>query len=604
MFGAQDILMGHGGEFQADFFTYGKNLETDYKSRLLAISKYAYKRTQVLEDMIKDYPPELQPVLRNKLAKTVLTMRDEHFQAEREALSELPKMQGQITEIEKRQDSYREENKNYEKEEKEASDNLNKIRKEIKGLEQEENTAKQKTEMIKTQYDIAEQELKELTSKKNKKKSSKEKIEVSQSAVNTLQAQYEQAKSEMWKAQDALKKAKDEEYSLEKKVLDAGENIRENKNRIAKLDEEIKSITKEIQNFNLGEKNAYSFKEQRVNEEEYGVQNLEQLKMMLHSFIGKDGKQSEELFETSQLYVERKNLIASYQDGLLAPLVDRIMEVPEFLVDILDSAETVAMKRIEEIYIRFAPLGEAINMQKYSFVGEFFLADGFADYLDENKNEYKEYEKVVNEGNPDKMVKFWNQRLEEFTGSYLTQSKQNTKSIMSNLEQGTGSAEKLLVGHFKDEESDSWFDKVEEKEKEERKEIKAQFKSTKFKIANVLTCGLVNLLDNTSDTYMRADRKAIGLIKQLNDHLMGNSDTLQAANIQGTLEAYYEKHAKNYMANDPAAQEAFLKYVLSHQTEELGELGEVLSQGFESDVDLKKTIGAMSYEDQKKLMPP
>ena len=616
MFGVQDILMGHGGEFQEDFFAYGDDPEEMYRDKLFGIAKFAFDRTEVIENMIKDYPPELQPQLRNKLAKTVLTMRNQYFQAEKESLAELPKMQKQISDLEKSKAKLAEENDTFEKDITEAKKAIANAEDSLDKLKADYESAKQQRQMIEEAIVQSEKNIEEL--KKDKKNEKKDKVnkksksekkeekkaakEAEQIVGNSLNAQLEEYRQREYSAHDKLLKAQRVISEGNDTVTAALEKINLNNGKAKDIQKKIKAVEKDIESFSIGDKAKYSYKEQRVNLEAFGVQNLQQLGDMLHSLISaKDGKQSDELFETARLYKERRNLLAQYKDGLLEPLADTIMGIPKLTIDILDSAETVATECIEKLYARFAPLGMAIKDQNYSFVGEFFTEDYLKNYLDEEKADYKEYEKVLQEDDPKMAVKYWKRKLDDFTGLYLTQSKQNTKSILSNLEQGAESAQKSLTYYFKAEEENPWFDKIEAQDAKERNKLKKEGRSLKFKIGNVVTFGLTAKLDSISDSFDRGKRKANGLIKQMNDHLLASSDTLQAANLQGTLEAYYEGQVKNYKANDSLAQETFLKYLLTHTDSVSEDLGEVLSQGFESNIDVRKTISSMTFEQQRKL---
>ena len=597
MFGVQDILMGHGGEFQEYFFTYGSKPEEEYRDNLFSIANYAYDRTQVLEDMIKDYPPELQPQLRNKLARTVLKMRDTHYQNEKGLLAELPKKQGKIKDLEDRKNALQKENDNFDKDTADAKKKLRIAEGSIDELRKKHQEATKLRESKEAELSQYRDKIKNL--KKSERKAKKEEHDAK---LKELDEQLKECRQKEYKAHDEVREADRVIMECNDLISAANKKIYDNNTQSKKIDEEIRAISDEISKFSAGDEAQLSYKEQRLNQEAFGVQNLDQLGSMLHSLISvNDGKQSDELFETSMLYKERRKLLAEYKDGLLEPIVDTIMGIPELTIDILDSAETVAIECIEKLYSRFAPLGMAIRNQSYSFVGQFFTEDYLKNYLDENKADYKEYEKVLMDNDAEMAVKYWSRKLEEFTGLYLTQSKQNTKSILSNLEQGTGDAQKSLTYYFKAEEENPWFDKINEEEVKERNKLKKEGRSLKFKIGNVVTFGLTAKLDSVADAFDRGKRKANGLIKQMNDHLLENSDTIQAANLQGTLEEYYKNQIDNFKANDSLAQETFLKYVLTHTDSVSEELGEVLSQGFEADIDVRKTISSMTFEQQRKL---
>ncbi|MBO6214885.1 MAG: hypothetical protein J6N76_05040, partial [Lachnospiraceae bacterium] len=285
----------------------------------------------------------------------------------------------------------------------------------------------------------------------------------------------------------------------------------------------------------------------------YKKDSMESLEEAVKDNIFEDGTYSDEVCDVVELYESRKRLLSGYKNGELASLWDAFEKDDDTFMALMDPIESVAQKKIEELYDKLAPLGQAVSLQ-YDYVGRFFLEENMAKILDGSS---KLLEGLKGRSDIKSQTSYWTSELVNFQNKYLSQKKQNTKSINENLKEARSGLVNDLAKYLYYNDSSVDMDMKNQTKKFRKWWF---FESHNYGVDRVVQ-------EKDENRYMVSVNHADDIVRNMVEAYLHNStDLLQHATNLGDLKKYYQEiMLPRIIENDKAAERAFLRYVMEEE---------------------------------------
>lgn len=338
----------------------------------------------------------------------------------------------------------------------------------------------------------------------------------------------------------------------------------ENEEAIEVKDKEYEKQEAEIKK-ELAENAKDLITEYRKNSLKCGYDNLNQISADIIDYIDKDGKLKGHVYESVQFFEEKKKMLEEYKGGELAEFWEYFVDNDKIFADFSSGDDFMENERLEKLYNLLAPLARA-GKEKNAFIVRVFIEKHLDRLLDDNckdedilkfREEIAELNKkgkVLNSKNEEVDYKknYWGEKIQKFESNYFEQTKQNTKSILENMNIAAFGVQKEIAKAF-------YYG---------NEDVQRQFNMRKAKyrkwwFVTSKNTGVELIAQKGGQTkYQVAMANADGVLALMSQCVMGEEEGILAMSNQETAKQYFEKLKERFLTNDSAAEIEFLSVYL------------------------------------------
>ncbi|MBP5746449.1 MAG: hypothetical protein J6W58_09150 [Lachnospiraceae bacterium] len=305
--------------------------------------------------------------------------------------------------------------------------------------------------------------------------------------------------------------------------------------------------------------------EYRKNSLKCGYDNLDQISRDIVGYIDKEGKFKGQVFESVQFFEEKKKMLEEYKDGELAEFWEYFIDNDKIFADFSSGDDFMENERLEKLYTLLAPLARA-GKEKNAFIVRVFIEKYLDRLLDdkckdedilkyrEEISELNKKGKVLNSKNEEVDYKknYWGEKIQQFESNYFEQTKQNTKSILENMNIAAFGVQKEIAKafYYGNEDVERQFDMR-----------KAKYRKWWFVTSK--NTGVELIAQKGGQTkYQVAMANANGVLALMSQCVMGEEEGIMAMSNQETAKQYFGKLRDRFLTNDSAAEIEFLSVYL------------------------------------------
>ena len=326
-------------------------------------------------------------------------------------------------------------------------------------------------------------------------------------------------------------KEQDTVAELEKEVKILENTLKEEKD--SKLKEKTESKLKALKT-KLNAAKGSAKGEIANNKKKTGYENSEDLAKLYKSEVSvSDGSMNEEMSQMAELLEKRKEMLSNYGNSDLKPIADWLFDQVDVRKALLDPAESVAQKKIEELHTNLASFMNVYNTQ-FTVIRQLYL---------------EKHAKNLTTLKKPKTEKDWAGEFEKFTTSYVTTGSDKLNSIEKNF--------KIIDEKLTDAFEKYYFDSDA---------VKAELKRDKK--SNM----------NPSARYNKARLFARGAVATIGYYIRNDEELFEKTYNERSVNELAKQIGENYMANEKETERVFRAYLAKNKA--------VASADIESDLQL------------------